>query len=99
MPSKSIYLLALFSAPAIAGVVDTLPDYATKLDPTCAVSMDRFETASRINRESMLFADKCVETEKFRPVVDVKIEGTELTFANFYLNRPIFRFHNYLLRV
>lgn len=85
--------MALTPALAMANSVDGQGGQpmgpASRLDASCALSNDKAETASRISSESAYLKNVCVNTARFRPVVNFNFDEAKkiVSFDNYYFKQ------------
>jgi len=66
---------------------------ASRLDPSCALSNDKNEMASRISPDSAYLKNVCINTARFRPVVNFKFDQEKkiVSFDNYYYQKQFWR--------
>jgi len=80
----SAFLISVALGPAAQGG-QTKAGPASQLDPQCAFSKDAAENASRISEQSVGLEGRCVNTSRYRPVVDLQVDerNNKMTFKNY----------------
>jgi hypothetical protein len=66
---------------------------SANLDPSCAITTDPFENASRISSRSIHLQGLCVNTARYRPIVNVVVDENRkmIVFNNYYYNQTFWK--------
>jgi hypothetical protein len=78
MKLNIIFLATFFAVAAFA------EGEAVKKDPTCANAKDPFDIGYRITSQSTDQGDLCVNGERFRPLMNLRIESDQVSLQNYF---------------
>lgn len=82
--AQKLFFVILSSVLTVSSVqAQTSPPIIAQPDPSCAKSSDPNEGASRFTSVSSKYSGQCVNTNKFRAIKNLRIEGNEVILNNY----------------